>query len=379
MKYTIILAILLSFIIISCNSSSSDPVSTTTPVGTFKVSGKITADGKPVSGATVQIGDVFNWKATTDADGKFTITNVAQGEYYFKAEKKLDNDRTIFKKSKVSLQNEITDLGEIKLPKSISLYNLDTTNLSQHSIRITWSKSSDPDFAEYKLYRRNDPGLDENTGELIYASTNVNDTIFTDNDFRTGISLYYRTYALTSGDRYSGTNLQFANIAETNLIVNGTFESSSDGISPDFWLKNIVGNPTFNYFTVSPAAKHSGNNGLLISYNETQANPPAGQAGWGGLIQTLATGSFKPNEIYALSFWAKSITGSIQVRLFKNGMIDNPIISYVVPSGQDWELHTFYFTYTSDINYYEIWINTKQALSNAGIVTAYLDDMKIIK
>ncbi|MDP4116166.1 MAG: carboxypeptidase-like regulatory domain-containing protein, partial [Bacteroidota bacterium] len=108
MKYTIILAILLSFIIISCNSSSSDPVSTTTPVGTFKVSGKITADGKPVSGATVQIGDVFNWKATTDADGKFTITNVAQGEYYFKAEKKMDNDRTIFKKSKVSLQNEVT-------------------------------------------------------------------------------------------------------------------------------------------------------------------------------------------------------------------------------------------------------------------------------
>lgn len=375
----IVLFLLSNLVFLSCNSSSSDPVSSTTQSGTFKVTGKITAEGIPVSGAVVQIGDVFNWKATTDADGKFEITNVAQGEYNFKAEKKYDDNKTIFKKSKIALQTETTDIGEIKLPNPITLYELDTSGLSQHSVKIKWAKSADPDFVEYKLYRRTDPGLDENTGELVYVSTNINDTAYTDSDFRTGISLYYRIYALTSGDRYSGSNLKSTVIPEVNLILNGTFETSSDGILPDFWLKNIVGSPAFNYFSVSSEAKHSGNYGLLITYDETQANPPSGQAGWGGLIQTLETGSFIPNEVYALSFWCKSVTGSIQIRLFKNGMTDNPIISYVVPGGQDWELHTFYFTYTSDINYYELWINTKQALSSSGKVKAYLDDIKIIK
>lgn len=380
MKFLLLVFSMVSLLtFLSCNSSSSDPVSTTTQTGTYKVTGKITSDGTPVSGAVVQIGDVFNWKATTDANGKFEILNVAQGEYYFRAEKKYDDNRTIFKKSKIALQNELTDIGEIKLPDPITLYVLDTTSLSLHSVKITWSKSTDADFVEYKLYRRGDPGLDENTGELVYVSTNKNDTVFTDTGFRTGVSLYYRIYAITSADRYSGSNLKSATVPEVNLIINGNFETSTSGILPDFWLKNIVGNPTFNYFTVTPEAKHSGNYGLLISYDETQAYPPTGQAGWGGLIQTLETGSFIPQEVYALSFWSKSVTGSIQIRLFKNGMTDNPIISYVVPAGQDWELHTFYFTYTSDINYYEIWINTKQALSSSGIVKAYIDDIKIIK
>jgi hypothetical protein len=375
----VILFILNNLIFLSCNSSSSDPVSTSTPAGTFKVTGKISLDGNPVSGAVVQIGDVFNWKATTDAEGKFEITNVAQGEYYFKAEKKYDDNKTVFKKSKIALQNEVTDIGEIKLPNPMTLYTLDTSGISQHSVKIMWAKSSDPDFVEYKLYRRTDPGLDENTGELVYVSTNINDTVYTDSDFRTGISLYYRIYALTSSDRYSGSNLKSAEIPEVNLILNGSFETSSNGILPDFWLKNIVGSPSFNYFSVSSEAKHNGNFGLLITYDNAQANPPSGQTGWGGLIQTLETGSFISGEVYALSFWSKSVTGSIQIRLFKNGMTDNPIISYIVPGGQDWELHTFYFTYTSDINYYELWINTKQALASSGIVKAYLDDIKIIK
>ena len=65
----IVLFLLSNLVFLSCNSSSSDPVSSTTQSGTFKVTGKITAEGIPVSGAVVQIGDVFNWKATTDADG----------------------------------------------------------------------------------------------------------------------------------------------------------------------------------------------------------------------------------------------------------------------------------------------------------------------
>lgn len=380
MLQNFILAVIFGFIFISCNGNSSDPVTPDpTPAGTYKVSGKLTLNGLPVSGALVQIGEVFNWKATTDADGKFIIENVALGEYYFKAEKKYDDNRIIFKKSKIALQTELTDIGEIQLPNPISLCSIDTSNILQNSVKITWTKSTDPDFVSYNLYRKNDPGLDESTGELVYVSTNNNDTSYVDNDFRSGISLYYRVYALTSSDRYSGSNLMSVNIPEVNLIVNGNFESTNDGTTPNYWLQNIVGTPTFNYFAISPIAKHEGNNGLLINYIDSGANPPAGEAGWGGLIQTISTGNLLPGKVYSLSFWSKTITGSIQIRLFKNGLIDYPVVTYIVPNGQDWELHSFNFTYSPDISYYEIWINTKQSLANMGLVTAFVDDIKIVK
>ena len=81
-------------------------------------------------------------------------------------------------------------MGEIRLPEPPILFDIDITQALQNKLTLHWSSSLDEEFREYKIYRKDDAGLDENTGKLIYVSTEIQDTTFIDNSFNMGLEYF---------------------------------------------------------------------------------------------------------------------------------------------------------------------------------------------
>lgn len=362
-------------LIISGCDLASDP---TDPAGEMTLKGRVISQGQPVQGAEVSVGDPVI-KASTDANGYFEIKQVPKGLQAFKALKNYDNNKVVFIKNTVAVEQVTTDIGELSLPSPLGMMAVDTTNINQSVLKVSWEKSVESDFTEYRVYRSNSAAIDETTGELLFATTNINITSFEDRTFRTGTPLYYRIYALASTNKFSGSNFVSVTVPGINLITNGSFETSSDGIKPNIWLYNITGTPQFDYFTLGQQHVSDGQKCLVVTYIDSLSNPPVDKIAFGSITQVIASGNLKYNEQYNLSFWAASDVGSIQVRLFKNGDTQNPIVNFIVPDGQAWQEFNFPFTYTSDMNYLELWINTKGALSKNGIVKAYVDNVRLMK
>lgn len=215
---------------VNCNKDS--PIE---PEGNYKVVGKIVLDGQPLEGATVQIDSILNWTTQTDIGGDFEIAGVTGGKHLFTTSKQIGDDKVVAKKDYIFLSKEVTDVGTIRLPTPPQMYEIDSTNVSWDKVPIYWSHSIDPEFREYKLYRRDTPGLDETTGELIFVSTSISDTHFVDTKFETGRTYYYRVYILSAFGKMGGSNLVQIKTPLRNFVENGGFEQTSDGIHPDCW------------------------------------------------------------------------------------------------------------------------------------------------
>jgi hypothetical protein len=378
MKRSMLISVLLSFLLISCSDNSVDPNPAPGQQGTYKVTGFISHNGIPIEGVDVIVNNAVNWRTRTGADGRFLLEGITKGEYTFRAEKYLEDSRIISQELNLIIVNDITDVGEIRLPNPLNLYITDASGVNDGRVTISWSRSIDDGFLEYKLFRKDNPSLDDVNAELIYATSSPGDTSFTHMNIRSGQKHYYRVLAYLNGQKAAGSNFESVDIPELNLVLNSGFENSSDGAFPDVWLQSISGNPGFNYFVRSQEAVHSDASSLKIYYDHALANPPEGRNPWGGLMQSISKVHLIEGREYTMSFWSKSDNGSFQVRLVRNSNLEDHLVSYIVPDKTDWSEQKFTFR-VDNSNYYELWISVRPGFAVNGTVTGYLDDIKILR
>lgn len=202
--------------------------------GSASITGQLTFQGNPLGSVQVGIGDIMNWNTTTDDEGYFEINNVATGEHILRASFSVDDMRTSAIESKISVSNGENDLGTIKLPVPSELFSPVLND--EDGVDLQWSSTAAEDFREYKIYRKEDSGLDETTGELIHVSTSRNDTTFTDDSYSPGIELFYRVYSLSAFGKVGGSNLVSIITESVNLVENSSFEEDEPGEEPSGWI-----------------------------------------------------------------------------------------------------------------------------------------------
>jgi hypothetical protein len=279
--------IVLIVLFVSCGEKSTNP-----EVNSFKVAGKILYKNKPIEYATVSLNELPNLTAHSDANGNFQINNVPKNSYNLKIQKTFENGSYLSKSSTLEVNNNIF-LDSLRLPNSAVLY--EAKNVSDSEALISWSPTDANDFREYKLFRHNSSGIDENIGTLVHVSTSITDTIFKQSKLEPLTDYYYRVYIMNEYGKLGGSNIIKLTTLNKNLIQNGDFEEVGNDALPTKWefrsnkdiFKIIVGNQA-----------HSGNNYLLI--NPTRY---VYDLSWGSLRYRIPYKELVSASQYTITFW----------------------------------------------------------------------------
>jgi len=97
-----------------------------------------------------------------------------------------------------NVANEVTAEGTVTIqqyPLAVTLYPPTPTGTDNQAFEIYWSKSTDTDFASYRLYRKSSSGIDTSSAATLVATvTNKETTNHTDNDVKNNIDYYYRVF-----------------------------------------------------------------------------------------------------------------------------------------------------------------------------------------
>ncbi|HCI56213.1 MAG TPA: hypothetical protein PL107_09995 [Candidatus Marinimicrobia bacterium] len=374
-----IIFILMMLIMISCDSLTDDNE------GEYVVRGTLSVEGKPLSGANVQIDDVLNWKTSSDSLGYFIISGVTKGDHLLKALKTNENDSSyISLKSPIYLNSEVTDLGEIKLPIPPTMYQVSCSNVFLDSVYLKWSQATDSEFREYKLYRLDNPGLDETTGDLIYVSTYRSDTVFVDKNLQPATRYYYRVYILSSFGKMGGSNLINILVPQNNLIKNPDFEISTDGLRPDIWKESAwYCPPTGGYVTnifMDSINVYSGIYSGKIFYDPNYL-PQPWETGEIEICQRIEKEDFEVDAKYELSMWIKTGNIRVQANIGRLGYWWGPLLPATwIEKNTDWTKYSVTFTPHSDDlsedSFFRIFIDWGTA-DNPGY--AWIDEIKLVK
>jgi hypothetical protein len=366
-------SVAISLIFISCKNFTSEPE----PIGNASLKGQLTLEGQPIAGAVVQINDVANWKTTTDAEGRFEITRITEGTHDFKVIKTLDDNRVVSQSTSVSVGKEDTDIGTIAFLAPPIINQIDTNEVSRTGIPLKWSKTADPNFIEYKVYRKNVAGFDETNGDLVFASTSIADTQFIDRSFETGYYYYYRVYVFSTEGKRGGSNIVNTNTPpRVNLLANGGFENSANGFLPDFWYTTYDGTPSFDHFSLATEQFKSGSKSLKITYIDSLTIPDPVHGGGGSIRQKIFTNNFVVGKNYVFSFWSKADVGGYRVRLFRSDDLTAALIDYPVRAAHDWTARKFTFNFDENTTSLTVSIYVGGS-SMVPFTQGWLDDIMI--
>jgi len=353
---------LVSLILLVTFCTNTDPIETKTD---SVVKGFLQIQDSPMINADVRIDDVLNWKTSTDEVGYFEIINVTKGEHILRSSSSYGNGQLVSIESTISVNDGITDLGIIRLPEPPILFEIDTTQLSQNKLLLKWSSSFDVEFREYKVYRKNDPGLDETTGELIFVSTEKEDTSFIDDSFIMGLEYFYRIYTLSAFGKLGGSNIQSTTTPQVNIIQNGNFEKPiEDSLIQDWYSYSDI-------FTLDSVIVYEGNYSL-------RANKPPGIWNDWNINQDIPASKFIHGITYKFSVIMKSGNTPMGafIYYYNNGM--NLITTNLIhDEGLDWsELATeFQIPYSASVVTVRLWIQKENSTNEE--LTAWFDDVVI--
>ena len=199
-----LLYLIFSFLIFnSCTKESSEPE------GMFSVSGFVYLNSQPVIGAIASIDEKTNYTTQTDENGYFKINDVTKGDHQLKLYKSFNDtsqnqDAFSERNYDLAVNNDLT-LNNLKIPKAVKLY--EPVIINADTLQINWSSSDAEDFREYKIFRHNNSGLDENTGTLTHVSTSIDDTVFFDKNVDEPGDYFYRVYVMNEYGRLGGSNI----------------------------------------------------------------------------------------------------------------------------------------------------------------------------
>lgn len=361
-------------VLFSCSSSTDSD--------SYTLNGTLLVQDKPLTNASVQVDDNLNWKTTTDESGGFEINGLTEGEHTLYASKVEDNDQLVSIESSVNLNQTSTNLGEIKLPIPPVMYAIDSANTTYEKVHLRWSQASGSEFREYKVYRKDDPGLDQDTGELVFVSTSKEDTSFIDTPASSGTNYFYRVYVLSDYGKLGGSNLVNIQVPAKNLIQNPSFEESTDGIRPDIWKDGIMTTNEGNITDIFLDSLNvvSGNYSGRLVFNPEYLQ---GYTGDIKITQMVSRYEFEIGKEYEFSVWLK--TGDLKLYLYfiegypyGNWWLQ-PLGNDPIAKNTDWKKYSKKFI--ADENNLHIDLEVAFMFDNSQTEPAYawIDDISIKK
>lgn len=92
-----------------------------------------------------------------------------------------------------------------KPPKPVNLIAVEPLSNSSRSLNLFWSINSDPDFANYRIFRARTPGVSTESG-LVTILQNRNTISFTDSTLSRNTTYYYRVYVYDVTGLFFGSN-----------------------------------------------------------------------------------------------------------------------------------------------------------------------------
>lgn len=244
----------------------------------YTISGIIKSQAIPVENVEVSLDNLIQFSTTTDANGYFEITNVSPGNYNLEAKKGIETGSFSTNSERVVVSNGNVNLNEIQLPEPVVLNEpLIVSSIDGNTVTLNWSQYTGDDFREYKLYKHDTSGIDENTAELIHVSTISNELEFT-LQLPHNSNTYFRVFVLDEFGLLGGSNIVNASIGSyaynEEITVNTTneyylnpdeeqtlyFDAEQGEAYAIQWLDNIADN---NYSAAS----------LVVSaYNQDATN-----------------------------------------------------------------------------------------------------------
>jgi len=284
----IIVLLIFSIIIISCNESTTD--STTGQL--YSVSGYVYMKSEPVNDATISIDDKTNYTTTSSSAGYFEIKDVSEGEHVLSVMKEANNNGGFSERNyDLDVFNDVV-LNSLTLPEPVFVYQ---PIITIQGIELAWSPTDANDFREYKVFRNTSSGIDENHGDLIHVSTSRNDTTFIDQDFNAFTNYYYRVYVMNDVGRLGGSNIVDIQTPNKNIVINGDFEEVSGNNIPEFW-QNWNNR---NFATSDDQEAYTGNYSVRFFKDTSYFNHHP-------FYQTINPNEFEEGERYRLTYWIKS-------------------------------------------------------------------------
>jgi hypothetical protein len=217
----------------SCSQDPSDSI--------YKISGVVFQNGIPSVDVDILLkkNNETIEQTSTDQTGYFEFSAIPPSKYTVVSIKTYDNGSFVEYPTEVEV-NEDTHLGDLLLPEPVILFTSEI--YTDNAVTLKWSKYLHDNFYEYRIYRHFNSGLDESTGSLIHITTNVNDTVFTDNgqDLNEGLTrnttYYYRIYINNDYGRLGGSNIQ--------SITTRLWENE-ENFSVDYQLEQVTSFPGF--------------------------------------------------------------------------------------------------------------------------------------
>jgi hypothetical protein len=230
----IILMILV--IIFSCKKNDNG-VPGYTLKGTLKsINGSVSNTDILLEGATV-------YHTKSDDNGNFEIKGVEKGMYTLNCKQDSNDSSFTGNSVKLKITND-TVISNLELPKPVIMFN--PKNVTSSSVDVSWSKCNSQGFYEYKVFRKEDSGLDETTGKLIHVATEADDTIFTDNSLAESTKYYYRVYVMNNYGKLGGSKIVNIQTVKGNYVTNGSFETFDTNLIADAWTYNNS-DPSFDF------------------------------------------------------------------------------------------------------------------------------------
>ena len=294
-------------ILFSCQKENDDSII----IDTFTITGNISSDNQNVSNVEITLDGEEHYQTISDDNGDFTISDIDKGLYNMNLKKSSSDSSFVGNSYQIVVKNDTT-ISNLELPNPVILFAPE--NISSQSATIRWSSCDLSGFYEYKIYRKNNQGLDENTGELIYIGVNRLDTTFTDNTLLENTDYYYRVYVLNNYGKLGGSNIVNVKTTEGNYVENGSFELFDNDSIADNWTYRDNGAFDFADYSKVIYDPTAPDGDYVLSIDIPIYHYALS---FGDLYQLINNKYIQQNTKYELSFWVKSIelTGGAQCQL----------------------------------------------------------------
>jgi len=340
----------IAIILVSCNENND-------LASQFNVKGNLSSNNVNIENASVSLDGVKSYQTTTDSKGFFEIKNIERGMYTLSYSKELPDGSTTGNRFNIKVSSDTT-MSNLELPSPVILYP--PQKIMAESAEISWSSFKSNDFYEYKVFRKEDSGLDETTGKLVHVSTDMNDTVFIDKTLTENSHYYYRVYVMNNFGKMGGSKLVDIQTIRGNYVLNGSFESSIDSIATDWtYIPSYIANDG-TIFDFKDYAK--------VIKDETA---PDGQyclsidipvyhyaLSFGDLYQFVNGNKMIPGNKYELSYWVKEIAlynfAHITIECYSIGANIEQTSSVCSSSAKNtWKKYSTQF-YGSNVNSYKL-------------------------
>lgn len=268
-KKIVMKRVLLSVLIVILSLLTSCSKESENSNNTVKISGFVKSSNNiPEENVKVSILNFENLTKYTDSEGYFEIEGVVKGKHDLTLLKNnVNSNSEVFVQRTLSVTaNEDTNLNALLLPNPVILNP--ASEITSSSALLSWNKSTDNSFREYKLYRHNSSGIDEKTGTLVHVTTDINKISFFNNGLNNSETYFYRVFVSDEFGSIGGSNIINFKTQSIQVVKNGSFENLTNNL-PDNWSleANDFGNPK-NTITIDNTDATDGLNSIKIYHAE---------------------------------------------------------------------------------------------------------------